>query len=142
LAFGHRSSNANNIAMAGADINGDGVDEIAVIREKGGGKQRLYIFNAPPGPDSTTGTPVASDLAFGHRSSNANNIAMAGVDIDRDGIDEIAVIRKRTDGKQRLFVLNAPAGPDTDTGDPIAYDFSFGHSSSNANNIAIAGLRY
>jgi hypothetical protein len=65
---------------------------------------------------------------------------MAGVDVDGNGIDEIAVIREKTNGKQRLFIFNAPPGPDTDTGDPIAYDFSFGQDGSNANNIAMAGI--
>jgi hypothetical protein len=129
--------------MVGVDVDGNGIDEIAVIREMpSNGKHRLFIFNAPPGPDTDTGDPIAYDFNFGNRWSNAKNIAMAGVDIDNDGIDEIAVIRQKTNGKHRLFIFNPPPGPDTDTGDPIAYDFDFGHRDSNANNIAIAGIRY
>lgn len=93
------------------------------------------------GPETSTGTPVASDLAFGHRFSNANNIAIARVDIDRDGVDELAVIREKTDGNQRLFIFNAPPRPETSTGTPVASDLAFGHRSSNANNIAIARIR-
>jgi hypothetical protein len=32
--------------MAGVHINGHGTDEIAVVREKLTGKQRLFIFNS------------------------------------------------------------------------------------------------
>ena len=67
---------------------------------------------------------------------------MAGVDVDGNGVDEIAVVRQKTNGRQRLFIFNSPPGPDSDTGDPIAYDFGFGHSNSNANNIAMAGINY
>jgi PKD repeat protein len=140
FSFGQSGTNADNIAMAGVDVDGNGIDEIAVIREKVNGKQRLFIFNAPPGPDSDTGDPVAYDFSFGQDGTNANNIAMAGVDVDGNGIDEIAVIRQKPNGKQRLFIFNAPSGPDTDTGDPIAYDFSFGRDNSDLNNIAIAGV--
>lgn len=67
---------------------------------------------------------------------------MAGVDINGDGIDEIAVIRKRTNGRQRLFIYNLPAAVGGDTGPPIASDTSFGSATNNRNNIAMAGIRY
>jgi hypothetical protein len=141
FSFGHRDSNANNIAMAAVDTDGDGIDEIAVIRQKPNGKQRLFIFNAPPGPDTDSGDPIAYDFSFGHRDSNANNIAMAGLDTDGDGIDEIAVIQEKTDAKHRLFIFDTPQGPDTDTGGPKAFDFTFGSRLSHGNNIAMAGIR-
>ncbi len=148
LSFGN--ANNKNIAMAGVDIDGNGVDEIAVIRQRKGRRQRLEIYSAPavvdggtgpPVVEGETGLPIASDLSFGSANSNKNNIAMAGVDIDGNGVDEIAVVRQKTGGKQRLEIYNAPAGVEGDTGPPIASDLTFGSANSNKNNIAIAGIQ-
>jgi hypothetical protein len=124
------------------DVNGDGFDEIAVIKQNTGGKQRLEIYHPPAGVDTETGLPVASDTTFGSTSNKNNNIAIAGVDVNGDGIDEIAVIKQNTSGKQRLEIYNLPLGVDGETGPPIASDTTFGSTSNKNNNIAIAGIRY
>jgi YD repeat-containing protein len=141
LTFGDATTNNNNIALAGIDINGDGVDEVAVIRERpDNGRQRLYIFNAPTVVDGVTGPPIASDLTFGDATTNNNNIALAGIDINGDGVDEVAVIRERPDnGRQRLYIFNAPTVPDQEVEPAIASDLTFGNANKNNNNIALAG---
>jgi hypothetical protein len=139
LEFGNANNNERVIAIAGVDTDGDLVDEIAVIRQKASGKQRLEIYNVPSAVGGGIGPPIASDLSFGNANNNNNNIAMAGVSIGGDGIDEIAVVRQKVGGKQRLEIYNVPAGVEGETGLPIASDLNFGNAENNKNNIAIAG---
>jgi len=136
LSFGDANTNNNRIAIAGVDIDGDGFDEIAVLEQKLNGIQRLKIFSAPEGGE--TGPPIASDMTFGKANTNNNRIAIAGVDIDGDGFDEIAVLEQKLNGRQRLKIFNAPIGGET--GDPIASDLTFGNATTDNNRIAIAGI--
>jgi hypothetical protein len=108
LTFGSSNSEWNKIAITGAGIDGDGIDEIAVIRERpDNGRQRLYIFDAPSDVEAEAADAIASDLSFGDATTKNKNIALAGVDVDGDGIDEIAVIRERPDnGRQRLLIFS------------------------------------
>jgi subtilisin family serine protease len=101
-----------------------GVPLVAVIKQNTSGNQRLEIYHLPTDVDGETGPPVASDTTFG--STSDKNIAMACVDIDDDGFDEIAVIRQNTNGKQRLEIYAPPTGVDGETGPPIASDLSRG----------------
>jgi uncharacterized delta-60 repeat protein len=140
LSFGDLNSDNNNIAMAAVDIDGDGTDEIAVVRQKQTGRQRLFIFNAPQGVEGQAGPAIASDSSFGHRDMGNNVIAITGIDIDADGVDEIAVIMQRASGRQRLEIYHAPQGVEGETGDPIATDLTFGDSTTDKNNIVIAGV--
>jgi hypothetical protein len=140
LSFGDLNSDKNNIAMSALDLDGDGTDEIAVVRQKQTGKQQLFIFNAPPGIDAQAEPPIATDNSFGFSGTGRNIIAMTGLDTDGDHIDEIAVIMERTNGRQRLEIYNAPSGVGGETGAPIASALIFGNRTTNKNNIAITSL--
>jgi hypothetical protein len=139
-SFGNLNSDKNNIAIAGLDMDGDGTNEIAVLREKQSGRQGLFIFNAPQSPGGDTGPPIATDRSFGFSSTGKNIIAMTGLDINGDGTDEIAVIMQRASGQQRLEIYNCPQSLGGETGDPIARDLTFGHSNSNRDNIALTSV--
>ena len=144
MRFGDRYTGRNIIGMTGIDINGDGFDEIAVIKQKTNGRQRLEIYNAPQGLgiNGGTGPPIASDLTFGRTTNNWNNIAMAGVDINGDGIDEIAVIKQKINGRQRLEIYHAPKTVAGETGAPIASDRSFGIAGTDRNTIFVSGMKF
>ena len=77
--------------MAAVDIDGDGIDEIAYLK-KGPGSDRnfdLYIYSAPT-MKGQHGVYLASD----YWSPDGNTVGMAAVDIDGDGIDEIAYLKQ------------------------------------------------
>jgi hypothetical protein len=140
LSFGNLNTNSNNIAMAGVDIDGDGTDEIAVVREKQTGKQGLFVFDAPQTVGGETGGAIATDRSFGFSGTGRNIILMTGLDINDDGVSEIAVIMERSSGRQRLEIYDAPQFAGDETGDPIASDLTFGNSTTNKNNIALANI--
>lgn len=124
LTFGSSNSDWNKIAIAGADIDGDGIDEIAVLEQKANGNQKFKVFDAPSDAEAETGDAIASDLSFGDVITNNKNIALVGVDVDGDGIDEIAVIRERPDnGRQRLLIFS-PAQELPSDGFDVAIDTS------------------
>jgi hypothetical protein len=141
-SFGHRNAGRNVIAMTGLDINGDGTDEIAVIMQRASGRQRIEIYDIPQVVGGETGDPIASDLTFGDSSTNKNNIALTSVDIFFDGVDEIAVVRQKTDGRQRLEIYNAPETVSGETGDPIASDLTFGKAGTDIFTIFVSGMKF
>ena len=100
------------VSAAPLDIDGDGIDEIAVVKNQGG-DHNLYIYNALQYGDKTywdsfarNPSPVARDLWF--ICGGNNTVAIAGVDGNDDGIDEVAVL-KHEGGRQKLYYYNAPA---------------------------------
>jgi hypothetical protein len=104
-------------------------------------KQRLLIYNAPTPTQNETGPPIAYDTSFGMADGEFAIISIAGVDIDGDGIDEIAALNHVLPGnKQRLLIYNAPTPTQNETGPPIAYDTSFGTLDGEFAIISIAGV--
>lgn len=116
-------------------------DAIAVIRQKTGGEQRLLLFSPPTTTGAEIEPAIAGDVTFGNANDNSRRIAVAGVDINGDGIDEIAVIEQNLAGKQLLKIFRAPTGPDMQTEPAIASDLTFGNTTGDSNNIALAGLK-
>lgn len=97
-------SGDNTVAIAGVDYNGDGKDELAVMKNENG-DYNLYIYFAPT-------TTEATFLIGGDKwniPSGDNVIAMTGFDVDGDGKDEIAVM-KNEGGDYNLYVYRAPNG--------------------------------
>ncbi len=81
-------SGNNAIAITGVDHDGDGVDEIAVLKVESG-DYNLYIYDAPIG---TQAPPLVGTDLWNIPSGN-NAIAMAGVDHDGDAVDEVGVLK-------------------------------------------------
>lgn len=97
-------SGDNIVAIAGVDYNGDGREELAVMKNESG-DYNMYIYYAPT-------TTEATLLIGGDKwniPSGDNTVAMTGLDIDGDARDEIAVM-KNEGGDHNLYVYNAPNG--------------------------------
>jgi hypothetical protein len=125
------------------DIDGDGIDEIAALNHMlPGNTQRLLILHAPTPGHNETEPLIAYDSSFGTVDGPYGIISMAGVDIDVNGIDEIAALNRMPDGKQRLLIFNAPTPGHNETGPMVTYDASFGSATSDWKYISIARLRH
>jgi len=61
------------------DVNLNQIDEIAVVRQKLNGRQRLEIYNAPSIVGGDTGSPIASDLTFGQSGTDIYTKFISGV---------------------------------------------------------------
>lgn len=97
-------SGDNTVAIAGVDYNGDGRDELAVMKNEGG-DYNVYIYFAPT-------TTEAAFLIGGDKwniPAGNNVVAMTGLDIDGDAKDEIAVM-KNENGDHNLYVYYSPNG--------------------------------
>lgn len=114
----------------GADIDGDEVDEVVVLKEEldRGGRYRLYVRRAPKVLDGSVGKVLASTAkkALGDAVSHGEIIAMCAIDVNADGIDEVAMIRQVSDGGQRLEVLALPTGKKQPLDAPLGSYLEFG----------------
>ena len=135
------------ISAAPVDIDGDGNDEIAVMKNQGG-DFNFYVYDALQYGDRTywdsfsrNPSPVARDLWF--ICGGNNTVAIAGVDGDGDGIDEVAVI-KNDGGRQKLYYYNAPRRGDYTWGQAFGrnrslYGFDEWYVPAHNNIFAMAG---
>ena len=97
----------STVAITAIDIDGNGIDEIAYLK-KGSYSDldyNLFIYTAP----STIrehGTLIASDLW----APDGSTVAITAIDIDGNGIDEIAYLKKGSysDLDYNLFIFSAP----------------------------------
>jgi hypothetical protein len=138
--FGNANKTSKRTHLAGVDIDGDGIDEIAVIEESLMGRQKLKIFHVPTTPGGETGSWIASDETFGNVNKNSRKIDLAGVDIDGDGIDEIAVIQQALDGRQALKIFRAPTTTGGETGPCLVSYNRFGNVHKTNEKIALTNI--
>jgi hypothetical protein len=121
------SGDGNTVAMAGGDFDGNGVDEIAYLKQAAATDFTLFVYTAPAG--AQMGTLIGTDNA----SYDGVPVALTAVDIDGNGTDEIAVLKKAGPTDFNLYIFTAPTGVQKGVlkgGDWWSYD---GHS------VAIAG---
>ncbi len=108
----HQAGGTTPVRFAfGADEDGDGVDELVVIREKTkkGGRAEFRIYRTPSKIWGTTGKPVAKvtpeEIVFGGAGG-----LVAATAIDRSGLgDELALVIDEAAG-QRLEFRPLPSG--------------------------------
>lgn len=95
----------------GADIDGDLLDELIVLRERvTDGRYQLSVHVPPllPGDDSSKPSGRSKMQTIGSRPQFGRIVAACGIDVDGDFVDEWMVIRQTDNGDQRLEVLRLP----------------------------------
>ena len=92
------------VALAAVDIDGNGTDEIAVLKKAGTANNDLFVYSAPQG--TLEGTLVGTD----YLSGDGNTVAIAGGDFDGNGVGEIAYLKRVTATDFTLLVYTAPVG--------------------------------
>jgi hypothetical protein len=128
------SPDGNTVAVTAIDIDGDGVDEIAYLKKGAYGAKDydLYIYTAPTAIRDH-GTLTASDKW----SPDGNTVAITAIDIDGNGVDEIAYLKEGAGGTKdyNLYVYTAPTTI-REHGTLIASDFW----SPDGNTVGIAAI--
>ena len=130
IATAHKSSLGSPLSMgdivaAGSiDRDGDDIDELLLVRRSSSGVLRVEIRGLPTGKHDKIHEIEASYLAVGHAVFDPI-VAVAGLDVDGDGVDELALLRAPAEESQEVTVLRAPQVP----GDfvpppmvPVTYD--------------------
>jgi hypothetical protein len=98
------SYDGNAVAIAGVDIDGNRMDEVAVLKQPAANDFTLQVYTAPQGVQK--GTLKGTD----RWNYDGNTVAIAGVDIDGNGTDEIAVLKKAGATDYNLYIYTAPDG--------------------------------
>ena len=134
LASDFWSPNGDTRDIIALDIDGDGTDEIAYLKkgDKTAQDYKLYIYSVPT-EKGQRGTLIASDFW----SCNGDNVDIAAVDINGDGKDEIAYLKKgdKTAQDYKLLIYTAPTKKG-ERGFLIASDFW----SPNGNEVNISSI--
>ena len=108
----------------GADVDGDTVDEIVVIKEqlKHGGRYRLSVHAAPGFLSSDLGKPIASAHkdSLGSALTHGAIIGASSIDTDGDLVDELLLVRQASNGVQRIEVRKLPKKKHKELGPAIA----------------------
>jgi len=112
---------ANNIAACGADVDGDGDQEIVCLRRASGQPDQLLVFEPPTELDGETGPAVRSDLDVDPLDGGAN-LTMQRIDRTGDGFDELIFIRSW--GAQTGLRAQIVAAPLTVGGELGAVEFT------------------
>ena len=132
------------VAATDVDIDGDGKSEIAVLKRETGWDLNLYLYDGPRPPGQSNKFPVAYDFWIIPQGNNILFMANAG-DVNGDGREDIAVMRKEAGIDYNLYIYNSPARGDF-TYDaawsrnivPIAHDKWFIPQGNDA--VALAGV--
>jgi hypothetical protein len=82
-------SGNNVVAFSGVDVDGDGTDEIGVVKDEGG-DFNFYLYLLPDGMNPAS--KAGSDL---WNIPDGNNVVdISGIDVNGDGKDELAVLKR------------------------------------------------
>jgi len=120
-------------ALDAVDVNGDGYDEIVVVKESANGsKYGLQIYHAPEGLKGNIGPAIISDNNIG-RSVILRGMAVANFDEDTDL--ELALVREKKSGTHCVQIYELPTRVGGDIGKPVASDNNIGR-----NILAVDGV--
>lgn len=121
-------------AVTGIDVNGDGIDEVAVLRQDAANDQNIYFYQAPDHGNQMMGV-VSKDL---WEASGGNAVVdIAGADFDGNGVDELLVLKTVARSKYALFVYSVPSSGE---GSSTQVGYDEWSTVSGATILSIAGV--
>lgn len=105
------------LAMCGINLDGEGPDDLLVLRQSLDGRQFLEIRPLPHFKKDPIGLVLASDADFGKAGAD-EVVAIACSDLDGDFHDEILAL-VRTPAGERIDAFRPPTAANSDTGAAI-----------------------
>ncbi|MBI4879534.1 MAG: hypothetical protein HY812_07740 [Planctomycetes bacterium] len=119
--LGFFSGDGRIAAMGPLDIEGDGVDEVVILRAWSDGRQSLEVRRLPPGKKKKMGPPLVSDAQFGTVGLD-ETVSVFGTQQDGDAAEEVVTLRRSAAGADQLHLYDLPASVGGDAGAPIKVD--------------------
>lgn len=108
--------------FASIDLDGDGLDEIAVLSVDDLANQALYVFDSPQEGAFETEKPrkwIVRDLW--RIPDSSDNLMLFSLDLDGDGWREIATLSYAVEGVYIIKSFSAPARFDASNDDALAH---------------------
>lgn len=119
--LGPAEGEGSAVAIAGLDVAGDGIDELAILRIHEDGSQWIEIRPLPSGKNKPLG-PIAREIAAGGPLDTGAVRALAGVRLDAVAGDELALVSDSAGAPQRIAWYGLPASIVGALGAPLAED--------------------
>ena len=113
--------------VTGGDIDGDGYEELILIRHMLIDDQYLNVYDAPDGVDGDMNPLLASDSFIGKVGTDSEITHVTAGDADGDGTDELIFIRHRLNDNQYLHVYDIPTGVGGEIDPLVASDLWIGN---------------
>lgn len=127
-----------------ADVNGDGNDEVVLVREwkKKKGRLELTVVAPPTEPNGSMGKVLASSKkkSLGTAVGDGAITAMAAIDANGDGVDEVMIARRWDDGRNSVEIRALPSKKKAPLGALIASDDNFGPTAQELIGLAAADV--
>ena len=104
-------------ALSSADIYGDGIDELIIVRKSSDGGFTVEVYDPPKGYLGDIGAPLAGFAVTG------KNIILKGItagEFDGDPEPELVLIQKQPDNSYLLEIFDMPRSVGEDAGEPLA----------------------
>ena len=99
FATNHPAVSPANAKVIAADTNGDGVDELHLIKLNGGASGRIEIHTWLPGYQGWY-----SNIATNHPAVLTSNATVIAGDTNGDGKDELMLVKYRNNGSGRIEI--------------------------------------
>ncbi len=115
--LGGTLGNGRIVAVGPVDLEADGTDELAIVREWNNGDRYLEIRRLPTGKQKALSPPIAFDATFGSAADGAI-VGVFGADVDADFHDELMVVHRSATGLDRIDGYELPTFTGADTGPP------------------------
>ena len=113
--------------VTGGDFDGDGYDDLILIRHMLSDDQYLNIYEAPTEVGGDMNPLLASDSWIGEIGTDSEITHMTAGDADGDGVDELIFIRRRPNDNQYLHVYDIPTAVGGEIDPLVASDIWIGN---------------
>lgn len=99
IATNHPEVSPNDARVIAADVDGDGRDELVLVKYQNNGSGRIEVHTWAPGEQSWI-----SHIATNHPSIDVNTGRIIGADVNGDGRDELVFVKYQNTGSGMIEV--------------------------------------
>ncbi len=137
--FGHAETDAV-VGLYGTDLDGDGSEELVVLRRDGAGVESLEVVTPPAGPLGEAGAPIVSDEDVTPPAGWSTR-TIARLRADGGNLYRALLLREHEDGAQRLEHYELPGTLNGDVGAALDVDEDLAIAGFESSILSAFGVR-